>query len=253
MQCQEKYDDGLPNCGIINILNSKGMVKEDPSKSYYCFYDLQGMYTDECVENSDNIKKCMNDIKNITQPPLSDEKVWDVLNHNGILPQRNNKTFPGGIYNEGGGECIVPDKYLKNPPEKVDILTNPPTNPSIDKNLNNILNNIFNDKNFDINQYKDELKYLNNIKPEDIKKNVSSYIQNIKTNGSYKDVKQNIINVFNILNNNKDVIDLTINFFVDIINDLEYLFNEINDQMELSDSQKFNLDINNFKNNLYLN
>ncbi len=241
----------MPNCGIINILNSKGTVKEaeDPSKNYYCFYDLQGIYIDECVENSDNIKKCMNDIKNITQPPLSDEKVWDVLNHNGILPQRNNKTFPVGIYNEGGGECIVPDKYLKNPPEKVDIPTNQP-NPSIDKNLNNILNNIFNNKNFDINQYKDELKYLNNIKPEDIKKNVSSYIQNIKTNGSYKDVKQNIINVFNILNNNKDVIDLTINFSVDIINDLEYLFNEINDQMELSDSQKFNLDINNFKNNL---
>ena len=156
MQCQEK-DDELPNCGIINILNSKGTVKEaeDPSQSYYCFYDLQGgMYIDECVGNSDNIKKCMNDIKNLTQPPLSDEKVWDVLNNNGILPSSNNMTFPGGSLSIG--RCLVPDRYLKNPPEKVDKPSKPPATPPatpptpyIDpySNLNNILNNIFNNGN----------------------------------------------------------------------------------------------------------
>ncbi len=262
MQCQERNDD-LPNCSIINILNSKGTVKEaeDPSKSYYCFYDFGAnmLPRDECVENSDNIKKCMNDIKNITQPPLSDEKVLDVLYHNGILPQSNNKTFPGGIYIEGEGRCIVPDKYLKNPPEKVDkpsTPSNPPSPPSPLPIPNpyavlyNILNNIFNNKNFDINEYKETLKYLENIKPGDIKNIVSSYIQSIKSNNSYTDVRQNIIKIFNTLNNNKDVIDLTVNFSVDIINDLQLLFNEINQQMDLSDSQKFSLDVNNLKNNL---
>ena len=93
-------------------------------------------------------------------------------------------------------------------------------------------------------------KYLENIQPADIKNLVSSYIQNTKKNNSYKDARQNIIKIFNTLNNNKDVIDLTVNFSVDIINDLQYLFNEINNQMDLSDSQKFSLDVNNLKNNL---
>jgi hypothetical protein len=263
MQCQENQDD-LPNCGIINILNSKGTLKEakDPNKNYYCFYDLNGgMYVDECVKNSDNIKKCINDFKNLTQPPLSDQKAWETLYLDGFLPKADNR-FPGG-FSPFDGTCIVPDKYLKNPPEKVDKPSTPPTTPPatppatppspyVDPYsiLNNILNNIFNNENFDISEYKNTLKYLENIKPEDIKNLVSSYIQNAKTNNSYEDIRQNIIKIFNTLNNNKDVINLTVNFSVDIINDLQSLFNEINNQMKLSDSQKFSLDVDNLKNNL---
>jgi hypothetical protein len=257
MQCQENKDD-LPNCGIKNILNSKGTVKEsdDPNKNYYCFYEVPPMEQQECMLNSDNIKSCMKDIQNLSNPPLKYEKVWDILSNNGILP-KTDKNFIYG-FSQFDGTCLVPDKYLKNPPEKVDSppITPPFPFPSPSPNINpysdltNILNNIFNNKNFDINDYKDTLTYLDHIKPSDIKKYVASYIQTAKKNNSYKDARQNIIKIFNILNKNKDIIDLSVNFSVDIINDLQSLLEEINEQMNLDDSQKFNLDIDNIKNNL---
>ena len=254
-QCiQNTYD--LPGCDIVNILNAKGTIK-NVNGEHYCFYDFGNnvSYTDMrgCLEGSNNFKKCKDSIKSKTN--FTDEQVWNTVFYNEILPKRTN-TFPGGFLDNDDTTCIVPDKYLKNPPEKVDKPSNPPPatppapyiDPSV--NLNNILFNIFNNGNFDISEYKNNLKYLENIQPADIKNIVSSYIQSVKTNNSYKDARQNIIKIFNTLNNNKDVINLTVNFSVDIINDLQYLFNEINQQMDLSDSQKFSLDVNNLKNNL---
>jgi len=205
-----------------------------------------------CLQDSNNIKKCQDTIK--SKLNVTDELAQEAMFYNGILPKRTN-TFPGGIMDNDETTCIVPDKYLKNPPEKVDKPSTPPVTPPspyIDpySNLNNILNNIFNNKNFDINEYKEALKYLESIQPSDIKKFVSSYIQNIKSNNTYEDIRQNIIKIFNILNNNKETVDLTFNFSVDMINDLKTLISEINVQMALDNSQKFNLDINNIKNNL---
>ena len=128
-QCIQDTDD-LPGCDIVNILNAKGTIK-NVNGEHYCFYDFGNnvSYTDMrgCLEGSNNFKKCKDSIKSKTN--FTDEQVWNTVFYNEMLPKRTN-TFPGGFLDNDDTTCLVPDKYLKNPPEKVDKTLNPPVTPA---------------------------------------------------------------------------------------------------------------------------